>query len=145
MILYRFILLIVDYGKKTDGSCIYAYIYYSPAHIQRMYGEFCVFLSSEIQGRHNLHKTKEKPPSRNFVHDSGRMNISSVFVYIYIPRRARIILFVVILEEGVTHAAGFVAYHRVEMHVSEGAEQAFFNVWIRFFQLADKLLRLLSF
>ena len=88
MIFYRFTLMIVDYGKKTDGSCNYANIYYSRAHIRRMYGAFCVFLSSEIQGRHNLHKTKEKPPSRNFVHDSGGMNISSVFVYIYIPRRA---------------------------------------------------------
>ena len=88
MIFYRFTLMIVDYGKKTDERCNYANIYYSRAHIRRMYGAFCVFLSSEIQGRHNLHKTKEKPPSRKFVHDSGGMNISSVFVYIYIPRRA---------------------------------------------------------
>ena len=130
MIFYRFILLIVDYGKKAEKRSDYAYIYYFEAHIRRMHGAFCVFLSSEMQRRHNLHKTKRKPPSRNFVHDSGRMNISSVFVYIYIPRRAPIILFVVILEEGVTHTAGFVAYHCVEIYVSEGAEQAFFNVGI---------------
>ena len=88
MIFYRFTLLIVDYGKKTDERCNYAYIYYSQTHIRRMHGAFCVFLSSELQRRHNMHKTKRKPPSRYFVHDSGRMNISSVFVYIYISRRA---------------------------------------------------------
>lgn len=87
MIFYRFTLLIVDYGKKTNERCNYANIYYSRAHIRRMYGAFCVFLSSEMQRRHNMHKTKEKPPSRKFVHDSGGMNISSVFVYIYISRR----------------------------------------------------------
>lgn len=88
MIFYRFTLMIVDYGKKTNERCNYANIYYSRAHIRRMYGAFCVFLSSENQGRRILHKTKRKPPSRNFAHDSGRMNISSVFVYIYISRRA---------------------------------------------------------
>lgn len=88
MIFYHFTLMIVNYGKKADERCNYANIYYSRAHIRRMYGAFCVFLSSEIQGRRILHKTKKKPPSRNFVHDSGRMNISSVFVYIYISRRA---------------------------------------------------------
>ena len=87
MIFYRFTLLIVDYGKKTNERCNYANIYYSRAHIRRMYGAFCVFLSSEMQRRHNMHKTNEKPPSRKFVHDSGGMNISSVFVYIYISRR----------------------------------------------------------
>ena len=83
MIFYRFILLIVDYGKKAEKRSDYAYIYYFEAHIRRMHGAFCVFLSSEMQRRHNLHKTKEKPPSRNFVHDSGGMNISSIFVCIF--------------------------------------------------------------
>ena len=88
MIFYRFILLIVDYGKKAEKRSDYAYIYYFEAHIRRMHSAFCVFLPSKIQERHNMHKTKRKPPSRNFVHGSGRMNISSVFVYIYISRRA---------------------------------------------------------
>ena len=88
MIFYRFTLMIVDYGKKAEKRSDYAYIYYFEAHIRRMYGAFCVFLSSENQGRRILHKTKKKPPSRKFVHDSGRMNISSIFVYIYISRRA---------------------------------------------------------
>ena len=83
MIFYRFTLMIVNYGKKTNERCNYANIYYSRAHIRRMHGAFCVFLSSELQRRHNMHKTKEKPPSRNFVHDSGGMNISSVFVCIF--------------------------------------------------------------
>lgn len=83
MIFYRFTLMIVNYGKKADERCNYANIYYSRAHIRRMYGAFCVFLSSEIQGRRILHKTKKKPPSRKFVHDSGRMNISSIFVCIF--------------------------------------------------------------
>ena len=61
---FRFTLMIVDYGKKTNERCNYANIYYSRAHIRRMYGAFCVFLSSEIQGRRILHKTKEKPSSR---------------------------------------------------------------------------------
>ena len=60
MIFYRFTLLIVDYGKKTDERCNYAYIYYSRTHIRRMHGAFYVFLLSEIQRRHNLHKTKKK-------------------------------------------------------------------------------------
>ena len=60
MIFYRFTLLIVDYVKKTDERCNYAYIYYSRTHIRRMHGAFYVFLLSEIQRRHNLHKTKKK-------------------------------------------------------------------------------------
>ena len=83
MIFYRFTLMIVDYGKKTNERCNYANIYYSRAHIRRMYGAFCVFLSSENQVRRILHKTKKKPPSRKFVHDSGGMNIPSVFVCIF--------------------------------------------------------------
>ena len=88
MIFYRFTLMIVNYGKKADERCNYANIYYSRAHIRRMYGAFCVFLSSEMQRRRILHKTKKKPPSRKFVHDSGGMNISS-FLCVYLHFKAR--------------------------------------------------------